>query len=396
MDSGRAKVGGRAEGMVAARRPEDAGTGASRSQGTGEPRRFHAPGRANLIGEHTDHTDGLVLPAAIDRGVSLEVFPGGHDIVLVSDAADGEVVVPADGAEPPARGWGRFVAAVAAELNLIGRPAVGMRGQVTSDLPQGAGLSSSAALEVAVGTALCAVAGFDLPPLELAACCRRAEHRAVGVPSGIMDQAASILGRADHAVFLDCATLEHRVVPLPPDHALLLVDSGVRRTLEGSGYRQRSEELASALGVLDGRRPATVDPDELPGLLARLDDVPARRLRHVVTENARVRATVSALEQGDLAALGPLFAAGHASLRDDYEVSVPELDVLVELATSAGATAARLTGGGFGGAIVALVRDEILDAVAAAVAAEYPKRFPQRIATVHRCRAAEGACQLRW
>jgi galactokinase len=268
MDSGRAKVGGRAEGMVAARRPEDAGTGASRSQGTGEPRRFHAPGRANLIGEHTDHTDGLVLPAAIDRGVSLEVFPGGHDIVLVSDAADGEVVVPADGAEPPARGWGRFVAAVAAELNLIGRPAVGMRGQVTSDLPQGAGLSSSAALEVAVGTALCAVAGFDLPPLELAACCRRAEHRAVGVPSGIMDQAASILGRADHAVFLDCATLEHRVVPAARRITRCCsIDYGrAAPARRSSGYAQRSEELAGGPAGAGrgetgggGRRPRELD-----------------------------------------------------------------------------------------------------------------------------------------
>jgi galactokinase len=357
-------------------------------------RRFRAPGRANLIGEHTDHTDGLVLPAAIDRGVTLEAELGGELIVLRSADAAGEVRIPADGSSGPAEGWGRFVAAVAAELADLGRAPVGLDGRLTSDLPQGAGLSSSAALEVVVALALCAAADLELAPLELAAACRRAERRAVGVPSGIMDQAASLLGEAGHAIRLDCGTLEHRTVPLPTDHALLLVGSGVDRQLETSGYAERVRELALALPLLGGRRPADVGLDELDGLLRQLDDVPARRLRHVVTENARVRATEAALHAGDLQRVGELFDEGHASLRDDYEVTVPELDTLVALAREHGATAARMTGAGFGGAIVALVRDDLVDDVAREVVDGYARAHPARIASVLRCQAADGAAEL--
>ena len=355
---------------------------------------FHAPGRANLIGEHTDHTDGLVLPAAIDRGVTLTGQLGGGRIALTSDAVDEVVDVPADGSELPASGFGRFVSAVAAELDQVGREPIGLTGSLSSDLPQGAGLSSSAALEVVVATALCDAAGLELAPMELAALCRRAEHRAVGVPSGIMDQAASILGRADHAVLLDCGTLEHEAVPMPAGHALLIMDTGVRRQLESSGYGQRTEELQAALPVLGGRRPVEVDPGELPGLLAQLEAVPARRLRHVVTENARVRATVDAFRDDDRARIGELFAAGHASLRDDFEVSVPELDGMVEFAVEAGATAARMTGGGFGGAAIALVVEERLEEVAQLVEGHYRDAFPGREPALYRCTAAEGARRL--
>ena len=198
-------------------------------------RRYRAPGRANLLGEHTDHTDGLVLPAAIDRGVTLAGEPGGDRLRLTSADAPGAVDVAADGSEP-GEGWGRFVAAVAAELTAAGRPPVGFTGELASDLPQGAGLSSSAALEVVLAIALIDAADVHLDAMEIAALCRRAEHRAVGVPSGIMDQAASILGRADRAVLLDCGTLDHRTVPLPRDHVLVIVDSGVQRQLESSGY----------------------------------------------------------------------------------------------------------------------------------------------------------------
>jgi galactokinase len=357
-------------------------------------RGFRAPGRANLIGEHTDHTDGLVLPAAIDRTVTLEVELGGDTVELTSAEAADAVVVAADGASPPASGWGRFVAAVAAELAELGRAPVGMRGHLRSDLPQGAGLSSSAALEVVIGLALCAAAELELEPLELAAACRRAERRAVGVPSGIMDQAASVLGRADHAVRLDCGTLEHRLVPLPVDHLLLVIDSGVQRELESSGYAQRTEELAAALPALGGRRPSEVGLEDLEDLLAGLEPVPARRLRHVVTENARVRATEAALLAGDLRRVGELFDEGQASLRDDYEVTVPELDSLVQAARAHGATAARMTGAGFGGAILALVRAEVADEVAAGVVEDYAGAHPDRTATVHRCRAADGAGEL--
>jgi galactokinase len=357
-------------------------------------RTFRAPGRANLIGEHTDHTDGLVLPAAIDRAVTLTAELGGDRIALTSAQADEVVDVPADGSSAPDGGFGRFVAAVAAELAALGRAPVGLRGRLTSDLPQGAGLSSSEALEVVVALALCAADELELDPLDLAALCRRAEHRAVGVPSGIMDQAASILGQEGHAILLDCGTLDHRAVPLPDDHALLILDSGVQRRLETSGYAQRSEELRAGLHVLDGRRPAEVDPSELPALLDGLPDVPARRLRHVVTENARVRETVAALDAGDLDRVGALFAAGHASLRDDYEVSIPELDALVELSVAGGATAARMTGGGFGGAIVVLAPLTRAAALGEEVLAGYRERFPAASPALHVCRASAGAGEV--
>ena len=263
-----------------------------------------APGRVNLIGEHTDYSGGLVLPVAIELGITISFEPADR---LELDS--------------------RLATAVEEELAALGRPRRGLRGTIDADLPQGAGLGSSGAFEVAVALALCEVAGFALEPLELALACQRAEQRATGVPSGILDQAASLLGRAGHALLLDCATLEHRYVPIPDDVAIVVLDSGERRALADSGYADRRRELEAG------------DP---------------RRVRHARTENERVRETVAALERGEVAALGPIFAASHASLRDDFEVSTPGLDALVASALAAGAFAARMTGGGFGGSVVAL------------------------------------------
>jgi galactokinase len=295
-------------------------------------RRFWAPGRVNLIGDHTDYAGGLVLPIAVDLGVAVEIEPAERIVV----SSGGETVdVAADGTGN-AEGWGRYPAAVSAELADLGRRPVGMRGEVTSDLPAGAGLGSSAALEIAVALALCAVADFAPEPLELASACRRAELRAVGVPCGILDQAASLLGRSDAALLLDCTTLEYRYVPLPAELAVVVVDSG-ERALAETGYEDRQRELAAGM---------------------------PSRVRHVQTENRRVRDAVAALESGDRAALGRLFRESHDSLRDDYEVSTPELDRLVDRAYSAGAVAARLTGGGFGGSIVALAERDRAAALA--------------------------------
>jgi galactokinase len=288
---------------------------------------FWTPGRVNLIGEHTDYSGGLVLPIAVDLGIELTVQTA-ERITLVSEGEP--VELNADGTGEP-RGWGRYVAGVAEELAELGRPPVGIDGAVESNLPQGAGLGSSGALEVVVALALCAAAEFELEPLELALACQRAERRAVGVPSGILDQAASLLGREDCALLLDCGTLEHRWVELPQELEIVVVDSGERHAHEGSGYADRRRELEAG------------DP---------------RRVRHVTTENGRVRAAVSALERHDLDALGKLFAESHASLRDDYEVSTPTLDRVVDAAMQAGALGARMTGGGFGGSVVVLaVRD---------------------------------------
>ena len=278
-----------------------------------------APGRVNLIGEHTDYSGGLVLPIAIQLGVTVWFEPAER---VALDASGGE----------------RYVAAVEQELAELGRPAVGIAGSVVSDLPQGAGLGSSGAFEVAVALALCDVAGFALEPLELALACQRAERRATGVPCGVLDQAASLFGHDGCALLLDCGSLEHDWVPFPDDVAIIVLDSGERRALEHSGYADRRRELEAG------------DP---------------RRWRHVESENERVRAAVAALERGDVAALGPLFAASQASLRDDYEVSTPTLDTLVQAALDAGALAARMTGGGFGGSVVALANPGQASAVLA-------------------------------
>jgi galactokinase len=264
----------------------------------------------------------------------------------------------------------RYVQAVAAELATLGRPPVGLTGTISSDLPAGSGLSSSAALEVAVALALCAVADFELEPLELALACQRAELRAVGVPCGILDQAACVLGRKGSAILLDCATLEHRRISLPPGAGWLIVDSGVGRSLENTAYGERRAQLEHAMHLVGAERSTDVDIARLQGL----DDVSRRRLRHVVTENARVQEFAAALEQGDLAAAGRLLGESHGSLRDDYEVSIPELDLLVELAGAAGARGARLLGGGFGGAVLALVDAEREQEIADAITPEYVRQ----------------------
>jgi galactokinase len=334
-------------------------------------RSFWAPGRVNLIGEYTDLAGGLVLPAAIDLGVRIDAARADR-IHLQSDGYEEPAELAADGAAFEGAGWGRYVAAVAVELALLGRPRVGLEGNISSTLPVGAGLSSSAALEVAVAVALCAVADFPVEPLDLAQACRRAERRAVGVPSGIMDQAAALLGRAGHAILLDTGSLEHELVALPPELALVIVDSGVSRSLERSAYATRQRELEQALHAK-----------------GELDETLARRLRHIQTENARVLDVVVALRAGRIDELGQLFRAGHESLRLDLEVTIPELDCLVDLACAHGAVAARMTGGGFGGSIVALAQADKAAALGESVVRDYGG--PGR---AYVCKASDGAAEV--
>jgi galactokinase len=345
-----------------------------------------APGRVNLIGEHTDYSGGLVLPVAIQYGVTVDINADGSEISLASEQAGPATPFPADGGGPRAEGWARYAQAVAVELDLLGRPPVGLTGTVRSDLPTGAGLSSSAALEVSVALALCSVAGFELEPFALALACQRAELRAVGVPCGILDQAASVLGRAGEAILLDCGTLEFHLVPVPAQVALVVVDSAVSHSHESSGYADRRRELEHALRLVGAERSTEVDPADLDAL----DSLSQKRLRHVVTENRRVLDFAEALEHGDLAAAGTLLLAGHASLRDDYEVSIPEIDLLVELACDAGAYGARLLGGGFGGSVIALVDAGRAEEIAAAVAESYRARTGRAGASLV-ARASAGA-----
>jgi galactokinase len=329
-----------------------------------------APGRVNLIGEHTDYSGGLVLPVAIEFGITLEALTDDEEVTLSSSDFEGTHAFAADGSGEAVRGWARYAQAVAAELALVGRPPVGLTGSLSSDLLAGSGLSSSAALEVAVALALCAVARFELDPLELARACQRAELRAVGVPCGILDQAACLLGREGSAIMLDCGTLEHHLVTVPPGCGLFIADSGVERSLENTAYAERRAQLEHALGLVGAARSTEVDVSDLQGL----DDVSRRRLRHVVTENERVRQFAAALEHDDLATAGRLLGESHSSLRDDYEVSIPELDLLVRLAEAAGAFGARLVGGGFGGSVLVLTDAGRSDTVAATMRAEYRRQ----------------------
>lgn len=306
--------------------------------------RARAPGRVNLIGDHTDYTGGYALPAAIDRSTVVELTPGGAAVELTSDAETELATVPIDvadpaGLQPP---WARYVGGVVAVV----RPAAGGVGTVRTTLPVGAGLSSSAALEVAVALAL----GFRGTPLALAQACQRAEHLASGVPTGVMDQLASAAGRAGHALLMDCTTYAVTPVPIPPDVALVVAHSGRSRTLVGSAYADRRAQCEAAAALVGPLRHASLDA------VNRLDDdLLRRRARHVVTENGRVLAFADALARGDLAAAGRLMVESHESLRDDFEVSIPELDDLVaRFLGTPGVYGARLTGAGFGGCVVAL------------------------------------------
>ena len=306
-----------------------------------------APGRVNLIGEHTDTTGGLALPMAIQLATTVTGERGGDRVVLRS-ASEAEVAdVPLDVEDPAgvAPGWARYVAGVVAEL----RPTAGFTGTVSTTLPIGAGLSSSAALEVAVALAL----GGPTDPMALALLAQRAEQRAAGVPCGVMDQLTSAAGVAGHALLLDCRSLEVTPVALPDDLEVVAVHSGETRTLATSAYADRRRECEAAERVVGPLRDIGRG-----GELDRIEDpIVRRRARHVVTENERVRAFVAALEAGDLTVLGELLAASHASLATDFEVSTPRLDALAaDLSGRPGVIGARLTGAGFGGCVMALCR----------------------------------------
>ena len=318
---------------------------------------WHAPGRVNLIGEHTDYNLGWVLPFALDRGVVVAAGRRGDGLLDICSAQSaGQVSLPLSGLGPGAvTGWAAYPAGVAWALREAGWHVGGASLVIDSDLPQGAA-SSSAAIECAVAIALAELAGADVPRAELARLARRAENEMVGVPSGIMDQSASLLGEAGHALLLDCRSGQITPVPFDPAAAglaLLVIDTGARHALTDGRYalrRQECEQAARALGV-----PSLRDVAD-PGRSAAIGDpVLARRARHVISDDCRVLAAADLLRSGDLDGLGPLLHASHASLRDDFEISWPQADVAAEAAERAGALGARMVGGGFGGSVIALV-----------------------------------------
>jgi galactokinase len=350
-------------------------------------RAFRAPGRVNLIGDHTDYNEGFVLPLAIDRECVVRAnATTAANVVVRSKQLPGEVSFPADGSLDPASlsGWGRYVAGVVRALARRGRPPVGIDATVSSTVPVGAGLSSSAALEVALALALCDAASFSLAPLELARACQEAEHVATGVPCGIMDQLTAVAGRTDAALLVDCRSLAVELVPLADDVAVLVVHSGISRSLDQTHYAARRAECDAAAAELGHATLRDATPDEVR-------DLP--RARHVVSENARVLAAAAALRIGAHGVLGQLLTASHASLRDDFEVSTPELDLLVSALDDAGALGARLTGAGFGGCVVALApRSTAHDMADEAMSRLRGETGLEPTAFV--CRAAAGAGRL--
>jgi galactokinase len=335
-----------------------------------------APGRVNLIGEHTDYNGGYVLPTVIPQSTTVEIAARGDREVRVASATvdpEGAVETYTLGAERRGRGWLDYVQGVTATLAAEGHVLGGFDAAIVSDVPIGSGVSSSAALQVALLRALRNRFGLTLGDLALALVVQRSENTFVGARVGIMDPMASSLGRAGLALFIDAHSLAWRHVPLPADLEIAVIDSGLPHQHATGGYNRRREECERAcalLGVTQLRDLGSDDEARVAGLPAPLD----RRVRHVVTENGRVLAAVEALADADLAAFGRLLDASHRSLRDDYEVSTPEIDALARaLRESPGVLGARLTGGGFGGAVLGAVERGRSEEAAALAATRYAR-----------------------
>jgi galactokinase len=319
--------------------------------------RAFGPGRVNLIGEHTDYNDGLALPFAIELGITVQARDSTDGDVHAAALELGELDSFTLVDPPPAEGWRAFVRGITAELQRAGHRVRAADLMIWGELPRGSGLSSSAALEVALALAMLGNSGLPEPDRrDLARICSRVENTWVGAQTGLLDQLAALYGRPDHALRLDLRTLDIEPVPLRlAGWQLVIVDSGVRHSHDGSGYNQRRNECRQActiLGIVSLR-------DATPAHLASLPTPLDRRVRHVIEENHRVEASVVALRDGDMHALAQLLNASHASLRDLYEVSVPELEATVSALLAAGAAGARLVGGGFGGSVLALFPPQV-------------------------------------
>ncbi len=353
---------------------------------------FRAPGRVNLIGEHTDHSGGYVLPAAIDRYCEVRATPTGDSTLSAHSANLGESASWALEELPEAErkgDWSDYVCGVARELQAAGVPLAGAQLEIASNVPIGAGLSSSAAIEVSTALALSALAGADIDRTYLARICLRAEQDFVGLQCGIMDQYISCFGRKGQAMLLDCSSLEHRAVPLPAELELVMVDTGVKHELAASEYNRRKLDYEEAIRIM-GKPLREVSPGELNGLPER----PLKRARHVVSENRRSLDFADAADAGDLACMGELMRESHLSLQNDYEVSCEELDLL---ATSAweieGVVGSRMMGGGFGGCTINLVRSASLEQFRTAIARRFQAQYG-RIPATYVCATADGAGEV--
>lgn len=381
-----------------------------------------APGRVNLIGEHTDYNDGFVLPIAVNRVTAFAGRKRDDGIVRLWSAhleAYAQFSIQGlptsfDSQLRNLPGWARYVLAVYAELAASGVPLAGFDAVLGGDVPLGGGLSSSASLEVATvqtcvlfsdGTFTIGDEGATMTPMQVAALGQRAEHIATGLRSGILDQAASCLGKPEKAVLIDCRSLEYRYLPFNfPDISLVVIDTSVRRELKSSAYNERRQQCEEAVVLLREAIAAETSPDEAQHIQSLRDITPEqfevykhqlpellqRRAGYVIAENARVLQIANLLEMGQIEAVGPILWQGHAGLRDDYEVSSKELDALVEIAhTIPGVLGARMLGGGFGGCTINLVRNEAIESLRKAVEEQYPERTGRQ-ASIDVCRASGG------
>lgn len=347
---------------------------------------WSAPGRVNLIGEHTDYNDGFVLPFAIPHRTYAAAGMRGDGRIRVASTFvdDAPVEVALDelagffptpaGATPAVAEWAAYPLGVAWALQLAGATGNGVDIAIASDVPVGAGLSSSAAIEGATASALNDLWNAGLDRTALACIGRRSENEAVGAPTGIMDQMASMLGEPDAAIFLDCRTLDTNLVPVgiaEAGLAILIMDTRVQHSHATGGYRERRASCERGAAIMGVPSLRDVSVGDLGRAEELMDDVTFRRVRHVVTENQRVLDTVKTLRESGARAIGDLLVASHASMRDDFEISVTELDTAVEAALSAGAIGARMTGGGFGGAAIALIEQAAVQTVSDAVTAAF-------------------------
>jgi galactokinase len=356
-----------------------------------------APGRVNLIGEHTDYNDGFVLPAAIDRATIVAARPRDDRQVCVvaADLGDEDTFDLDSFDRSVEHPWSNYIRGVIRALMVAGHPLGGANLLIASNVPRGAGLSSSAALEVAVGYTFQVLNKLNILGEELALLAQGAENTFVGVQCGIMDQFISALGQADHALMLDCRDLNYRPVPIPPAARLVVCDSHIERSLAGSAYNQRRLECEQAVQTFRNWYPKIIalrdiSPAQFAAHEAELPDPVRARARHVITENDRVLRGAAALEAGDVALFGRLMNESHASLRDDYEVSIPEMDLLVDAAQQVpGCYGSRLTGAGFGGCTISLVAADAVDRFRSAVAEAYTTATG-RTATIYVCRASDG------
>ena len=363
-----------------------------------------APGRVNLLGEHVDYNEGPVLPVAIDRAVYLAAAPDEEPLVtLYALDLDEKVIFSHDNLPAkrttegdPLPAWALYPAGVAWALQQAGFSPGGMRAVYASNVPIGAGLSSSAAVEVGFAVLWQALATWKTDPLTLAQICQRAENMYVGLSCGLMDQFSSACGVEDHALYFDTRSLEWQAAPLPENTSIIIADSGVRRSLTKSAYNDRRAACEKAVEILRGYLPTIhslrdVSPIEFMAYSTALPETVRRRAEHIVKEIARVESALSALHRQDRLAFGALMYAGHASLRDLYEVSTPELDTLVEIARSLpGTVGARLTGAGFGGCTVNLVNSAQAEAFILGLQHGYYERTGRQ-AQVYECQASQGA-----